>query len=347
MKLDFRSCMLLTLFGLPLFLLLFIAALYFLNCGTSGSCTFVSQATIIHTPIPTLIPATLPAQVNVSSTQPPAECSASARTLLSSWVNTGFSDTQLFQYTDIYGNVCQATFADLQALFTQANLWYDGALACVACHNSDIAASAARLDLSTYAGILAGSQRTSSTATGVDILGGGVWQDSLLNQMLFLTPVMPFGHPAGAGSPDGPTISAGSLATIPTATPQEAPPQEEVARPSNPGGSGEAVNLTGDPVAGQKVFVDHCQLCHGVAGTDNVLNPGSDDGTIPPLNPIDPTLVNSDYKTFAYNLDLFLQNGSVAEGPNAAFQMPAWGAEGGLTQQQIADVIAYLISINP
>jgi mono/diheme cytochrome c family protein len=77
-----------------------------------------------------------------------------------------------------------------------------------------------------------------------------------------------------------------------------------------------------------------------------VLNPGSDDGTIPPLNPIDSTLVSSDYQTFAYNLDLFLQNGSVAEGPNAAFQMPAWGEDGGLTQQQIADVIAYLISLN-
>jgi len=26
--------------------------------------------------------------------------------------------------------------------------------------------------------------------------------------------------------------------------------------------------------------------------------------------------------------------------------MPAWGSEGGLTQQQIADVIAYIISLN-
>ena len=77
-----------------------------------------------------------------------------------------------------------------------------------------------------------------------------------------------------------------------------------------------------------------------------MVNPGSDDGTVPPLNPIDPTLVDPDYKTFAYNLDLFLQNGSTPEGPNAAFQMPAWGADDGLSQQQIADVIAYIISLN-
>jgi mono/diheme cytochrome c family protein len=95
------------------------------------------------------------------------------------------------------------------------------------------------------------------------------------------------------------------------------------------------------------VFTDNCQVCHGESGTGNVVNPGSDDGTVPSLNPIDPTLVSPDYQIFAYNLDLFLQNGSVPKGPNAVLQMPAWGAEGGLTQQQIADVIAYIISLNP
>ena len=346
MKLDFKSCMLFTLFGLPLFLLLFIAALYFLNCGFSGNCTFISQIEIIHTPIPTLIPATLPSKVSVSQPETQAECMTTARTLLSTWVDAGYQETQPFQYSDINGNICQTTFADVMPIFTQANLWYDGALACDSCHNSDILLSAAHLDLSSYAGILAGGQRTSASAVGEDILGGGVWENSLLNDMLFINQVMPFGHPLRAVAADGPTIHAGSLVFVPTPAPSEAPAQEEIARPDNPGGSGNAVNLTGDPTAGQKVFVDHCQICHGEAGTDNVLNPGSDDGTIPPINPIDPTLVSSDYKTFAYNVDLFLQNGSTPEGPNAAFQMPAWGAEGALTQQEIADVIAYLISLN-
>jgi mono/diheme cytochrome c family protein len=157
---------------------------------------------------------------------------------------------------------------------------------------------------------------------------------------------MPFGAPPEALLPDGPTIQAGILAINPTEVSSSAPPEEEIARPSNTGYPGEALTLIGDVTAGQKVFSDHCEVCHGVAGTDNVPNPGSDDGTIPPLNPIDSTLISLDYQTFAYNVDLFLQNGSTPEGPNAAFQMPAWGAEGALTQQQIADTIAYIIDLN-
>jgi mono/diheme cytochrome c family protein len=67
---------------------------------------------------------------------------------------------------------------------------------------------------------------------------------------------------------------------------------------------------------------------------------------VPPLNPIDPTLVNPDYKTFAYNLDLFLEHGSVPEGTEPVRSMPAWGDNRALTPQQIADVIAFVISLN-
>ncbi len=88
-------------------------------------------------------------------------------------------------------------------------------------------------------------------------------------------------------------------------------------------------------------------MCHGPQGTDNILNPGSNDGTIPALNPIDPTIANADPKTFAYNLDLFIEHGSKPEGDNPALTMPAFGDDKTLTAQQIADVIAYLISLNP
>jgi mono/diheme cytochrome c family protein len=87
-------------------------------------------------------------------------------------------------------------------------------------------------------------------------------------------------------------------------------------------------------------------MCHGLEGKGDVLNPGSDDGTVPPLNPIDSTLVNSDYKTYTYNLDLFIQNGSRPAGIDPVRFMPPWGAQNALTQQQIADVIAYIISLN-
>src|SRR4030042_5712555 len=52
MKRDFKSCMLYALFGLPIFLLLFIGVIYFANCGFSTDCSQASLPGIIHTPIP-------------------------------------------------------------------------------------------------------------------------------------------------------------------------------------------------------------------------------------------------------------------------------------------------------
>jgi mono/diheme cytochrome c family protein len=339
--------MLYALFGLPIFLLLIIAVVYVGNCGLSPDCSQASLPGIIHTPIPSLIPAAIPSQGGVKQVEALAtQCVITTRDLLSAWVSAGYYETQPFQFRDINGNTCQATFLDVVPLFTQADLWYKGALACDSCHNSDLSIAAANLDLSSYAGILSGAKRTPPNGQGIDILGGGNWDNSLLNQMLFVNQLMPFGHPLGSVVRDGPIIHAGTLVTTPVIVATEVSSQEEVARPSNPGGPGEAIILKGDPTAGQKVYADHCQVCHGIEGMDNVLNPGSDDGTIPPLNPIDETLVSPDYATFAYNLTLFIQNGSTPEGPNAAFQMPAWGEKGALTQQQIADVTAYIIGLN-
>jgi len=135
-------------------------------------------------------------------------------------------------------------------------------------------------------------------------------------------------------------------AAPPTATTGATAAPVEVARPSNPGGPGPALKLTGDPQAGAQVFVANCQKCHGDQGAGGVTNPGSSDGTIPALNPIDSTLVDKDLKVFAYNLDLFLEHGSTPGGDNPKQKMPAWGDEKKLTDQQIADVIAYVMSLN-
>jgi len=120
----------------------------------------------------------------------------------------------------------------------------------------------------------------------------------------------------------------------------------EVARPSNPGGPGPAATLAGDAQNGAQVFATNCVSCHGAQGKGGVNNPGSTDGTVPPLNPIDDTLKNADLKVFAYNLDLFIEHGSTPEGPSPALKMLAWGDQKTLTPQQIADVIAYVISLN-
>ena len=123
-----------------------------------------------------------------------------------------------------------------------------------------------------------------------------------------------------------------------------------VARPSGGGEPGEAINLTGDPVAGKAIFDANCPVCHGPDGKGGVENPNSVDGTVPPLNPVEPDLWNSDYQTFAYNADLFMEHGSMPDhsDPNVLppKRMIAWGDSGVLKPQQIADVIAYIYSLN-
>ena len=136
-----------------------------------------------------------------------------------------------------------------------------------------------------------------------------------------------------------PTPAGGAATTAPDAT-------VEVPRPSNPGGPGPALNLAGDPKAGALVFAANCTPCHNQAGHGGVANPGSTDGTVPALNPIDPALVDKDPKVFAYNLDLFITHGSTPAGDKPTLSMPAWGDQKKLTDQQIADVIAYVMSLN-
>ena len=70
-------------------------------------------------------------------------------------------------------------------------------------------------------------------------------------------------------------------ALVLTACSSETPASEEVARPSNGGGPGEAINLTGDASAGANIFTQNCVACHGDQGKGGIPNPGSDDGTVP------------------------------------------------------------------
>ena len=120
----------------------------------------------------------------------------------------------------------------------------------------------------------------------------------------------------------------------------------DVPKPSNAGGTGPAVNLTGDATKGADVFKTNCVQCHGDLGKGGVANPGSDDGTVPPLNPIDDALVNSDAKVFAQNIDLFVEHGSTPAGSAPTLKMTPFGDQKTLDAQQIADVIAYVISLN-
>jgi mono/diheme cytochrome c family protein len=148
------------------------------------------------------------------------------------------------------------------------------------------------------------------------------------------------------------------LTQLPTATPMPTPESEEavpggeaaeeVARPSNPGDVGGAVNLSGNVNDGRPAFGLYCATCHGPQGREQVgiPNPGSDDGVVPELNPIDATLLDPDPNVAAGNVDLFIEHGSIPSGPSPKIMMPSFGDSKLLTDQQIADLIAYVLDLN-
>ena len=353
------------LVSLPTLLVVWVFSLYFFGCGTTNTCTGIQLPAM--TPIPTLLPATLPApKVGADAALAGApKCRIAALNLIGAWVSAGFTEKDPFPFSDVKGASCTATFqTDVQKLFVTPNLWYDGAPACITCHYADIAKATKNMDLSSYAGILAGSNRLNGAPKGNDILGGGNWDNALLHKMLFAPngkteigrPAMPLGRPATVPA-EGPVISAGApagsetIAVAFTATPQAAiTPTEsapaEIARPSNPGDPGAAITLKGNAATGGKIFSARCAACHGDQGKAGIPNPGSDDGSVPALNPIDSTLVSTDATVFATNLDLFIEHGSKPAGEFPVIAMPPWGDQKLLAPQEIADLIAYLMELN-
>jgi mono/diheme cytochrome c family protein len=104
--------------------------------------------------------------------------------------------------------------------------------------------------------------------------------------------------------------------------------------------------MIGNVELGEYLFRQNCEACHGPQGKDQVSNPGSSDGTVPLLNPIDPALLNKDARLFTENIDRYIQHGSIPDGPNPVLHMLDFGDTKSLTQQMIANVEAYVLRLN-
>lgn len=153
-------------------------------CGFSLACNR-GNTLPETTPVPTMIPATLPAMpMELGPAQASDKCYVAGADLIGAWVESGSPESDSFEFTDANGANCESTFEEVLPLFTQSNLWYSGSLSCISCHSVDLAVSPAQLDLSSYAGILAGSRRADDAPQGTDILGGGNWEASLLRGLL-------------------------------------------------------------------------------------------------------------------------------------------------------------------
>jgi mono/diheme cytochrome c family protein len=141
-------------------------------------------------------------------------------------------------------------------------------------------------------------------------------------------------------------IAAGTAPPViaPLQVPVGAPSTKPVRLPVGP--PGPAAYIIGSPERGIVWYTQVCLFCHGPEGTGNIPNPGSEDGKIPALNPINMNLSSRDPLAFAVKIDRFLQHGSVPQGPNPKFQMPAFGDNRELSQQAVANLEAYILQLN-
>jgi mono/diheme cytochrome c family protein len=102
----------------------------------------------------------------------------------------------------------------------------------------------------------------------------------------------------------------------------------------------------GDPSKGKVLFGQYCAFCHGPQGVQGLPNPGSDDGSVPVLNPIDPEIADPHADVFAGNVNDYLAEGSIPEGSGPLMMMPAFGFDNLLDSTEMGDIIAYILEIN-
>ncbi len=164
--------------------------------------------------------------------------------------------------------------------------------------------------------------------------------DSQLNQLAdFLLSAHPAGSAASAGSTQmSPAINNSSTGNDTGNTGAVSQKHNDTPGP--------AADMIGNVAHGALLFRQDCESCHGINGKGGIANPGADSSTVPQLNPITKTLYNNDPQTFADNIDTFIQHGSNPAGANPTLRMFDYGDSYTLTQQQIANIEAYILSIN-
>ncbi len=112
------------------------------------------------------------------------------------------------------------------------------------------------------------------------------------------------------------------------------------------GRPGPAAYIIGSVKRGAAAFAEHCSSCHGPLGKSIIPNRGSQEGKVPDLVPIRRDLYDKDAESLAENIDRCIQHGSVPAGPSPTIRMPAFGSANALTQQEIANIEAYVLELN-
>lgn len=192
---DVRKMIYGTLIGFFMVLAFWFSVIYLSSCGFTLTCNQAKHI-IVRTPIPTLIPASRAGAQAAEGMPEFNKCQVAATDLIGAWVSAGYSETEVFPFSDVNGEPCEGIFAeDIQPLLRENSLWYAGSIGCVSCHNADLSARSGGLDLTSYAAISLGARRVAGeTSAGTDILGGGDWETSILHEVLVNQKLVPEGH---------------------------------------------------------------------------------------------------------------------------------------------------------
>ena len=159
------------------------SVIYISACGFTLTC-HQAEHIVVRTPVPTLIPrgVTNPQAGGITEFD---QCQVAATDLIGAWISAGHPETQAFPFSDVNGNPCEGIYAeDVQPLFVENSIWYEGAIGCISCHNPDQPDRNAGLDLTSY----------EAMSSGTDIFGGDDPQNSLLYDVLVNRRLVPEGH---------------------------------------------------------------------------------------------------------------------------------------------------------
>ena len=211
---DTRRLVYGTIIAFLAFVTVWLGFVYISACGFTLNCIQGSPL-VVRTPIPTLSP--LKGSLEQPQVEPGdfSKCAIGATDLIGAWVAAGHSETEAFPFTDLHGQNCEATFADVRPLLTDNSVWFPGALGCTSCHNADLTDRSGGLDLSSYEAI---SQHP-------DLLGDGNWEGSLLHEVLVNQGLTAEGHSPDV-EPRIPTLYVGQVVAMEgdgTATPEVTP----------------------------------------------------------------------------------------------------------------------------
>lgn len=191
---DARRLIYGTIAAFLVFITLWLSFVYISACGFTLNCVRGAPI-VVRTPVPTLIPYGEIEQQTGMAEGEFNQCQVRATDLIGAWVAAGHAESEPFPFTDLNGQECEGTYADIQPLFVENSIWFPGSLGCTSCHNADLGERSGGLDLSSFEAISLGTRRVAeSTSPGTDIFGNGEWENSLLHEFLVNHGLTTTGH---------------------------------------------------------------------------------------------------------------------------------------------------------